>query len=196
MSKTSDDAGKVWPWIWLIVAFVIIIWSLFLLEWFPWWITEERGEFGDSFGVVNALFSGLAFAGVIWAIILQKKELALQREELANTREEIKGQKEQLEAQNQTLQKQNFESSFFQLLGLYNDIVNSMAVQRNSRELSGRECFGFMLREFRDIFKKEDERFWKDELIFWDGWYKEWPEARRGFINHKYDRTYAISIGI
>ena len=72
MSKTSDDAGKVWPWIWLIVAFVIIIWSLFLLEWFPWWITEERGEFGDSFGVVNALFSGLAFAGVIWAIILQK----------------------------------------------------------------------------------------------------------------------------
>ena len=71
MSKTSDDAGKGWPWIWLIVAFVIIIWSLFLLEWFPWWITKKRGEFGDSFGVVNALFSGLAFAGVIWAIILQ-----------------------------------------------------------------------------------------------------------------------------
>ena len=42
-----------------------------------------RGQFGDSFGAINALFAGLAFAGVIFAIILQKKELELQRQELA-----------------------------------------------------------------------------------------------------------------
>lgn len=41
-----------------------------------------RGQFGDMFGAVNALFSGLAFAGVIIAVILQKRELALQRREL------------------------------------------------------------------------------------------------------------------
>jgi len=50
---------------------------------------NEAGVFGDQFGSVNALFSGLAFAGVIYAVILQSKELELQREELALTRAEL-----------------------------------------------------------------------------------------------------------
>ncbi|MEZ6115463.1 MAG: hypothetical protein R3C28_02655 [Pirellulaceae bacterium] len=37
---------------------------------------EGAGEFGDQFGAVNALFSGLALLGVIIAIMLQMKELA------------------------------------------------------------------------------------------------------------------------
>lgn len=37
----------------------------------------ERGTFGDQFGAVNALFSGLAFAGLIYTIILQRKDLKL-----------------------------------------------------------------------------------------------------------------------
>ncbi len=41
------------------------------------------------FGAVNALFSGLAFAGIIYTIFLQKEELALQREELKANREEL-----------------------------------------------------------------------------------------------------------
>jgi hypothetical protein len=41
-----------------------------------------RGQFGDLFGGVNALFTGLAFAGVIYTILLQSNELELQREEL------------------------------------------------------------------------------------------------------------------
>ena len=36
--------------------------------------SEKQGQFGDQFGAVNALFSGLAFAGLIFTIILQKKE--------------------------------------------------------------------------------------------------------------------------
>lgn len=41
------------------------------------------------FGAVNTLFSGLAFAGVIYAIFLQSEELALQRNELKLTRDEL-----------------------------------------------------------------------------------------------------------
>lgn len=47
------------------------------------------GLFGDSYGAVNSLFSGLAFAGIIYTIILQKKELSLQRDELMQTRIEL-----------------------------------------------------------------------------------------------------------
>jgi hypothetical protein len=53
----------------------------------PDWVT--RGQFGDMFGAVNTLFSGLAFAGLIYAIFLQRKELELQRDELKLTRTEL-----------------------------------------------------------------------------------------------------------
>ncbi len=60
--------------------------AIYLLP--PDWPT--RGQFGDLFGAVNALFSGLAFAGLIYAILLQREDLALQRTELELTREELK----------------------------------------------------------------------------------------------------------
>ncbi|MGN7437221.1 MAG: putative phage abortive infection protein [Alcanivorax sp.] len=108
-----------------IIALVLIILILVSNYFFVFYITGKElgsvGEFGDMFGGVNALFSGLAFVGVIIAIMMQSKELELQREELKQTREELKGQKEQLELQNETMQKQQFEHTFFQMLRLHND---------------------------------------------------------------------------
>ena len=49
--------------------------------WHSCW--EGAGQFGDSFGAINALFSGLALGGVIVAIWLQSRELELQREEMS-----------------------------------------------------------------------------------------------------------------
>ena len=49
----------------------------------------QSGTFGDTFGAANALFPGLAFGGVIIAILLQRKELELQRKELELTRNEL-----------------------------------------------------------------------------------------------------------
>jgi hypothetical protein len=74
----------------LVLAIVVIVlWAIggFL---FPWFFDGGKpGEFGDKFGAINALFSGLAFAGVIYAILLQRLELELQREELKLTRDEL-----------------------------------------------------------------------------------------------------------
>lgn len=126
-----------------ILYFVVI--RCYLQDW------DKQGQFGDMFGAINALFAGLAFAGVIWAIFLQKNELELQREELTHTRKEIKGQKEQLRAQDQTLKKQNFESSFFQLLTFHDNIVNSLHIrgEGSSAGLDGRACFEKLLGEFQ-----------------------------------------------
>jgi len=41
--------------------------------------TEGAETTGDTFGVINALFSGLAFAGIIYAILLQREELQAPR---------------------------------------------------------------------------------------------------------------------
>lgn len=114
-------------WIMLAIIGVIGIW---IASWF--FICkyiegiDERGMFGDMFGAVNALFSGLAFAGLIVTLLYQKEELKLQREELAQNREELKGQRVEFEEQNKTLKRQRFENTFFNMLSLQQNIVNNL----------------------------------------------------------------------
>ena len=61
--------------VWLMFGGVIL---LFLLNFsMVFFISDKdiRGTFGDQFGAVNALFSGLAFTGLIYTIILQRRDL-------------------------------------------------------------------------------------------------------------------------
>lgn len=102
---------------------------------------DKSGVFGDSFGLLTSLFSGLAFAGLIITIVMQKDELALQREELQLTRKEFSGQKEELKIQNETLRVQKFESTFFQMIALHNEIIKSIDIQRGQKEFVGRDAF-------------------------------------------------------
>ena len=60
---------------------------MWIIQRWPTWVL--RGQFGDSFGAINALFSGLAFAGVIIALVFQRRELAFQRIELGLQRKEL-----------------------------------------------------------------------------------------------------------
>ena len=74
-----------------LILLVVIIWGLsafaIMLGLGNW---SDRGTFGDLFGAVNALFSGLAFAGLIYTIIQQKEDLELQRKEIAENKAELK----------------------------------------------------------------------------------------------------------
>lgn len=71
----------------IIVVSQVIIATIIYFNFDSW---TDRGTFGDMFGAINTLFSGLAFAGVVYAIFLQSNELELQREELHLTRTEIR----------------------------------------------------------------------------------------------------------
>ena len=68
----------------LLLLLVLLLWAATLLV--PWlipvipWPESARaqvqpGTFGDMFGAANALFSGLAFAGVVWAIRTQQADI-------------------------------------------------------------------------------------------------------------------------
>lgn len=135
---------------------------MFVLKWnFSDWTT--RGTFGDSFGAINSLFSGLALGGIIYTIFLQKKELSLQRKELKNTRKEFT-------IQNKTLRLQRFENTFFNLLSLHHQIVDSIdldiekpktidgGIKALSRAIeNGREYERITLKG-RDVFKEQYEK--------------------------------------
>ncbi len=131
---------RYWPLFVFLTIFVVCIGYGYIIWGTEWTLENNRGKFGDSFGALNTLFAGLAFAGVIWAILLQ-------REELEHQRTELKDQKE-------ILQKQNFESSFFQLFGLHNEIVNSIkfssTVDNQPITYSGRDYFIYALRQLND----------------------------------------------
>jgi hypothetical protein len=79
-----------------------------ILGWLAWWkwAALHIPDSVDRFSGVNALFAGLAFAGVVTAVILQSHELSLQRNELELTREELKKAAEANQAMAKALTEQ------------------------------------------------------------------------------------------
>lgn len=77
--------------LWVLILAVTLTCLIFGLTLF--WIfgvSEDAGWFGDQFGALNTLFSGLAFAGVIYAIFQQRQDLNNQQNEIALQRAELK----------------------------------------------------------------------------------------------------------
>ena len=187
---------------------VIIVWALTFLLFFMS-DSEKRGQFGDMFGAVNALFSGLAFAGLIITLILQRRELSLQRDELEQTREELKNQREEFEKENETLRQQRFENLFYNMLNLQQEIVaglrfeydeeqivtvpigpdNSLVQDKRkiNRVVTGREVFRYTF-ESAEIYLAERDRF--NQRIVVSGY--------RGYLNNEglsaYDETWIPTI--
>jgi hypothetical protein len=87
---------------------------------------------GDSFGIVNTLFSGLAFAGLIITVLLQ-------REELKESREIFKAQK--------------FEDAFYRLLDFYRNNLNEISIIADSQQMTGIAALSHQLRKFQQITK-------------------------------------------
>ena len=103
-SVTKDESFK--PLV-ILGIIILVIWILsFATVYFTIDSWSDRGTFGDLFGGVNSLFSGLALAGIIYTIFLQRKELKLQRLELAETRKELKRSAEAQEKSEKALKDQ------------------------------------------------------------------------------------------
>lgn len=80
---------------------------------------ETAGQTGDTFGVINSLFTCLAF-GALWYSI------RLQKEELADTRAVFEEQTENQVRQNENLIKQSFETTFFNMLNSNQVVVDNL----------------------------------------------------------------------
>jgi hypothetical protein len=188
-NEENETINLLFPF--LIVLFVLGAWTL------TWYLLKDhtdRGTFGDMFGAVNALFSGLAFVGVIYAILLQGKELKLQRKELRYTRQELKGQKLQLEKQSATLKKQNFENTFFELLRLHNDITNSIdLVDAENKITKGRDCFKVFYTRFKTLWGRTKRQYGEsDELDRINKTYLAFYDEHQSELGHYFRSMYNI----
>jgi len=124
-------------WVLFAVIGVMGSWLLNLgLGWLQLWHALNADEainagvFGDMFGAVNALFSGLSIIGIIYAIRQQDEQLKLAREEVKTAQETLKiaiedadktkeilnDQQLQSRRQIEVLHLQRQESTFFQII--------------------------------------------------------------------------------
>lgn len=100
-NKQKDSKLGIRQYVFLSIV-VVLIWGISITTIyyiFPDW--TSRGGFGDTFGAVNALFSGLALAGIVYALLLQRAELGMQREELRMNREVMRGQLDEMRSSRQ-----------------------------------------------------------------------------------------------
>ena len=122
----------------------MVLCALIIMAWVAWAFAvralipdwHHRGIFGDTYGSLTALFTGLAFAGLVYTILLQKLQL-------------IEAEKEQAAQRNDSRQ-QRIENTFFQLLHSLNQIIDSTEITApDSEQVKSRACFAYMFNELR-----------------------------------------------
>ncbi len=147
-TKTGNDHKSPLdqPWSAIVMLFITSIVVLTV-----WWKVPQclgnglspatdTGTFGDNFGSVNALFTGLAFAGLVFSILLQQRQIRLQRADFLSQLKEMEGSRKSVEDQNQLLAVQN------QLLRGQTDVslveleANAMQLDAQADELEVRRA--------------------------------------------------------
>ena len=101
------------------------------------------GSVASVWALAGLFLIYVAFLGQKQQLLNQQLEIMYSQLEVKYTRLELAGQKEEMRLQNQTLLNQKFENTFFELLTLFNSIVNSLDLRRTNKAIiaTGRDCF-------------------------------------------------------
>ncbi|MCK4341633.1 MAG: hypothetical protein KAY37_07920 [Phycisphaerae bacterium] len=188
LAKKKGSALVFWLIVGGVVLFVLIAFAGYVVGLRAYSISAEEytaanqkwsflGTVGDSFGVINAFFSGSALIGVVVALIYQRRELRHQLDEL---RESVENQGKQL---HYTAQAQHLKTCReLVLLGLGDDRFTSwmgnatwnhkdrfiqlwinhyfLAWQAHDRKLCSGEYWQAMKKEIKDLFQHGDTQTW------------------------------------
>ncbi|HZF69654.1 putative phage abortive infection protein [Sulfuricurvum sp.] len=155
----------------------------FVILWNTWPIQEmsvaKSGVFGDSFGALTALFSGLAFAGLLTTIWQQKEEIALTRKEIRD---------------------QHFDNILFRMLEMHNNIVTDIDLRADGSNTSlqegylfstGRDCFENFHEDITAIYlEKSKEEHSLEEIL--NNTYEEFWNLRKKDLGHYFRNLYNI----
>lgn len=188
VGKTSDDTTKnlysIFRFAAISTIFVLLLNLLLRIEAFglgKW----KLGEFGDFFGgVLNPILTFLMFVGLIITIVMQKSELVLARNEFERTANA-------LNEQSVSSKQQVIENTFFNLLKLQSDIVESLkfndgilccALNVNDDDTTGRAVFSSIISWMTD--SKNKDRSLSN--------YESFQETENHVIGHYFRALYQV----
>jgi hypothetical protein len=171
----------------MVVPFVIIIGTFIIylaVLLFSIWPIEEvslaqSGLFGDTFGALTSLFSGLAFAGLLVTIWQQKEDLSLTRKEI---------------------QDQHFENVLFKMLEMHNCIVTDLDLRKKSDTkndsagmviATGRDCFQLFCDRFKNAYTSNLQAN-KTSKEYCNDVYEAFFEQHKSDLGHYFRYLYNI----
>jgi hypothetical protein len=132
----------------IIVVFVLIFFWLStpqLVVFFSGEGPKGAGEYGDMFGSVNALFTGLALCALVYGLIVQREEVALLRAELSVSRGIADKQVKTLSEQAEFIRKKATEDRLIKMIDSLKSIRSDMWSGRGDNRLGGIEAIGEIL---------------------------------------------------
>jgi hypothetical protein len=97
--------------------------------------------------------------GLVYAITVQRQEMAIARAELKHTKKLLEEQQAQLKIQNEATEKQAFENTFFRLLTLFSELTTNMDLERtkgsSDNAFRGKDVFPVFI---SDLKRMNEER--------------------------------------
>lgn len=129
----------------IIIGVTLIVISLIYLFFVNYLFKDwtKSGTFGDTFGALNALFSGIAIAGLITTILIQKNELKHQREELALQRNKMKETRKEFLLNRST-------NLIYKQLERFEKSINELTIKFESNTYKGNSAI-FLLDKFNKV---------------------------------------------
>lgn len=115
------------------------------------------GSVASVWALAGLFLIYVAFLGQKQSLLNQQLEIMYSQLEVKYTRLELAGQKQEMILQNQTLLNQKFENTFFQLLTLFNGILNSLDLREKGSNIiiaTGRDCFESFNDSLKQICRK------------------------------------------
>ena len=187
--KKGDSRGT-------FMAFIVVVFALMSVVAFYAisrdWDTEKLGTLGDFIGgTLNPILTFFTFIALLFTIVLQQKELHAANE--AKDKAE-----ESLDKEKKRATRQQFEYTFFQMIGLHNDIVNALDIYFKpseydysaGHEVKGRDCFKTYLENYFDKYRPLGE--YEDEKQRLDKAYKAFWEKRQQDLSHYFRYLYNV----
>jgi hypothetical protein len=152
LSKLDDKISiyTKWAWGFVFTGFIVAIISSIYFIYSTDGKTFELNLLGDFlsgsvasiWSLAGLFFIYVAFLGQKQQLLNQQLEIMYSQLEYKHTRLELIAQKKEMKLQNETLRIQKFENTFFQMLNLFNDTVNSLNLKEYEKVThSGRQCF-------------------------------------------------------
>lgn len=125
---------------WPFITWIILGMADRLFEGIDFPETSRFGISGDMYGSLNTLFSGLAFAAVVGALFLQRKEIESQGEQ-------IKQQRSDIQSQIRLMDIQRFENFFYNQIS----IIRKVQEEVQTYEDHGRDAINMLYINCRRI---------------------------------------------
>lgn len=130
IKKIDNKEQQQFSWTFAItIGFIFITWIVAIYLTFK--SPDNESIFFDA---VVALFTGVAFTGVIYSLHLQREDLQLNREELQINRGEIARAHQELKEQNASLEKQTFEQHFQFMLLTFSKKIDLLSENYSTNE--------------------------------------------------------------